>query len=306
MMGADLSARHAIDLLTERIHDAASGGGGWGYYPARTSRIEPTAWALLALHGAWTGTPAGWEQFADPHRAFLARCQTRTGALSDTGDSVINVAATGFAAAVLPTVGGTPASAVVASLVRAIVGVRGITAGQDDPRQDNSLQAWPWYPDTFSWVEPTAWCTLALKKSADAHAHDVEARIEEAERMLENRCCDAGGWNYGNASVIGQDLRPHVPPTALALVALQDRGDRPYVRRSVDFLEQARFKELSSLALGLTAIALRMHGRAVDDVRERLAGICQDAADRGDVQAMAVALFALTLDRHDAKALRVA
>ena len=31
-------------------------------------------------------------------------------------------------------------------------------------RQDNSLQAWSWIDDTFSWVEPTAWCLLALKQ----------------------------------------------------------------------------------------------------------------------------------------------
>ena len=31
-------------------------------------------------------------------------------------------------------------------------------------RQDGSLQAWSWVDGTFSWVEPTAWCLLLLKK----------------------------------------------------------------------------------------------------------------------------------------------
>ena len=57
-------------------------------------------------------------------------------------------------------------------------------------RQDNSLQAWSWIDGTFSWVEPTAWCLLALKQwSAMPGAVADRTRIVVAEQMLVDRCC---------------------------------------------------------------------------------------------------------------------
>jgi hypothetical protein len=304
-MSEDPRVNGAVDLLAASLRNAAVSTGGWGYYPARRPRIEPTCWALMALQ-AVSDDANGWEQFASPHVAILKQSQMTSGGLSDTGGATTNLAFDGLAAAVLPHVADRSTGPVLSALLSMIAGVKGFKAQQGDLRQDNSLQAWPWYPDNFSWVEPTAWCVLALKKSPDAQSDGFRARIDEAERMLENRCCDAGGWNYGNASALGQDLRPHVPTTALALIALQDRADREFVKRSVDLLEQVRFKEESSLALGLTATALHVYGRPKDDVCERLTSIASRSVERGNVYAMAVALFALTLDRHNAKVLRVA
>src|SRR5439155_4953858 len=97
-------------------------------------------------------------------------------------------------------------------LLDAIAAAKGMAVDIPDPRQDNKLQGWPWMPDTFSWLEPTAWCLLALKK-----ARAAPARIAEAEKLIANRTCEPGGWNFGNASAVGQDLRPYVPTTALGL-----------------------------------------------------------------------------------------
>jgi hypothetical protein len=314
-MGVDARAASTIDLLSVRLRSGVIPTGGWGYYPGKRPRVEPTCWALTALHGT-SDDGDEWNRLVSPHLAFLSQHQTAAGALSDTGGATTNLAFDGLAATMLPHVAGVSAAGIVSSLLRPIVSTKGIKAPQADDRQDNSLQAWPWYPDTFSWVEPTSWCLLALKKTAGASADvvslqsglkndEVRARIDEAERMLENRCCDAGGWNYGNASVVGQDLRPHIPTTAVALIALQDRRDRAFVKRSVDLLDRLRLKEESSIALGMTIVALHLHGRKVDDVRDRLTEIASRSASRGDVHAMAVALYALTIDRHDAKALRV-
>ena len=35
--------------MRQRLLDAVGADGGWAYYPDKASRIEPTAWALLAL-----------------------------------------------------------------------------------------------------------------------------------------------------------------------------------------------------------------------------------------------------------------
>ena len=103
-----------------------------------------------------------------------------------------------------------------------------------------SLQGWSWIDGTFSWVEPTAWALLALKKcrARGMAARGAEARIRDGEAILRDRVCVTGGWNYGNSNVFGKNLPAYVPTTAIALLALQDRADEPFVRRSVDFLEE--------------------------------------------------------------------
>src|SRR5204862_3739187 len=132
--------------------------------------------------------------------------------------------------------------------------------------QDSRLQGWPWMPDTFSWVEPTCWCMLALKKT-QAHARaSAVARIVEAEKLLLNRSCSVGGWNAGNASAMGQDLRPYVPTTALGLTSMQDRRSDPVVARSIAYLDGARLAEPSALALALTTVCFHLYRLSTDDV----------------------------------------
>ena len=45
---------------------------------------------------------------------------------------------------------------------------------------------------------------------------------QEAEALLRNRQCTTGGWNYGNAEVLGKKLYAYTPTTALGLLALSD------------------------------------------------------------------------------------
>ncbi len=35
--------------MRRALLSAANADGGWGYYPGKASRLEPTCWALLAL-----------------------------------------------------------------------------------------------------------------------------------------------------------------------------------------------------------------------------------------------------------------
>src|SRR5262245_59995163 len=38
-----------IASLRDQLQKARNRDGGWGYYPGKSSRIEPTCWGLLAL-----------------------------------------------------------------------------------------------------------------------------------------------------------------------------------------------------------------------------------------------------------------
>jgi hypothetical protein len=138
-------------------------------------------------------------------------------------------------------------------------------------RQDNALQAWSWIADTFSWVEPTAWCLLSLKKWARKPGARVDAgRVSEAERLLLDRSCLSGGWNYGNSNMLGQELRPYVSTTAIAMLAMQDRVAHPVVERSLDYLENHATSERSGATLALSLLALRACGRRYDGVQAAL------------------------------------
>ena len=136
-----------------------------------------------------------------------------------------------------------------ATLATKLEAAKGIALDQSTiNRQNNQLQGWSWIAGTFSWVEPTAWALLALKKRAAAGQRVDSARLSEAEALLVDRCCAQGGWNYGNANMLGKELRPYVPTTAIALLALQ-KTEQPaaaVVEKSLAYLERAAPSEAVS------------------------------------------------------------
>ena len=149
-----------------------------------------------------------------------------------------------------------------ATLATKLEAAKGIKLDQTTiNRQNNQLQGWSWIAGTFSWVEPTAWALLALKKRAAAGQRIDSARLSEAEALLVDRCCEDGGWNYGNGNMLGKELRPYVPTTAVALLALQ-KTEQPaagVVEKSLAYLDRAASSEPSAVALSLSVMALRAH-----------------------------------------------
>ena len=192
------------------------------------------------------------------------------------------------------------------AIAAAMEGVKGVAL---DParnnRQDNSLQGWSWIPNTFSWVEPTAWCLLALKRWARVRGATVNpARIDVAERLLLDRCCVSGGWNYGNSNMLGRELKPYVPTTVVALLAMQDRASEPAVARSAKYLQTQASSEPSGMALSLALMALRVLGRETGDVVSALERQVPTSIALNSQLAAALALQALGTDRgHSALAL---
>jgi hypothetical protein len=161
-------------------------------------------------------------------------------------------------------------------------------------RQDNSLQAWSWIDGTFSWVEPTAWCLLALKRLRKKNgAHVDEKRVADAEALLIDRCCVNGGWNYGNANMLGQELPAYVPTTAIALLALQDRLSEPAFVRSRDYLNRDATSERSALALSLSLISLNVLHQNTDRIKASLLDQLAITTALGNHLNQALSLYAL-------------
>ena len=155
-------------------------------------------------------------------------------------------------------------------------------------------------PETFSWVEPTAWCLLALKRAVralPARGTDVvRGRIADGEALLIDRVCESGGWNFGNANVFGASLPAHVPTSALGLLALQDKRDLPVVRRSLAFVEEHWRKELSGGALALSMICLGTYGRPTGEIAIALGDQWRHTRFLGNLATTSMVRCALTMN----------
>jgi len=301
--------RAFVARLLQALIDAANPTGGWGYYRGKVSRIEPTSWALLALSEAESQDADAWRRFAAPHVEWVTRHQHADGLLLDYPTAPPSLTANGSAVCMIAHLAKSDSFAasddVLHRLLGGIVRVKGVSVNTSEGGQDSRLQGWPWMPDTFSWVEPTAWCLLALKKTRLLGVAGSEPRIAEAEKLLLNRSCSVGGWNAGNATAMGQDLRPYVPTTAIGLIGMQDRRADPVVARSLAYLVGAQLSEPSALALALTAVCLRIYGLSPDDVAARLAADAPRAERLGNLHTLAMMLYALTMNDHNAAAFRI-
>ncbi len=270
--------------------------GGWPYYAGKSSRLEPTAWALLALQAAGEPVTAdaltGWPR--------------RDGWFVDRNTDAINIAFNSLAGLALVALRA-PRDA-FAPVTRALVALKGRQLPQqpDIIAQDNALQAWPWVDGTFSWVEPTSLAVVFLKRARTLSPDDaLNSRLDEAERLLVDRACAGGGWNYGNSNIFGVKLDAYVPTSALALLALADKPTLGAVTRGKAFLKAHRLSERSAMALGLTRIALGVHGVKADDVTAALDEAAADTAFLENLHLTAMALYAEAGARGGYEALRV-
>jgi hypothetical protein len=279
--------------------DQAATGGGWPYYRGAAARIEPTCWALLSLT-QFAQDPAVSARL-DGARSFLHGLQHDGGLLVERGTPGPNYAWNGLA--LLASVRTDPDFA--GRIAAGLLGAKGIQLEDDSGRvrQDNRLQAWSWTEGTFSWIEPTAYCLTALKARGVVDA-TTQSRVREAEAVIVDRVCQGGGWNYGNSQVLAQDLRPYVPTTALALLAMQDRREHPAVRQSLDWLSRHATAERSSMALALTAVCLHAFERPTETVLEMLDEQVRRTGAMGNAHLLGVSLYALTLGVHRAAAFR--
>jgi hypothetical protein len=272
----------SLDILRQFLFTGRNADGGWGYYARKESRLEPTCWALLALG-----------RDAQPFNV-LREWPAPGGLLLEHRGGASNFAFHGVALLVLRALD-VQHTAGNRALLSAVQGVKG-TALDPNPvmRQDNTLQAWPWIADTFSWVEPTAWCLLALKKWSRAEGSAIDrARVDVAERLLVDRCCAGGGWNYGNSNVNGQQLKAFVPTTAVALLAMQDRAAYLAVEQSRRYLERQAVAERSGVALSLALLSLAAYGGPAAHVRAALQEQIPTTVALGNQLSAALTLCAL-------------
>ena len=257
------------------LRTRANDDGGFG--PATgPSEPEPTAIAALAL-GA---DPAG-----ESARSWLRGHQRRDGTWAPVaGPPRPMIVPTALAALALEDGD---------HRTRAIDALSRLRAPALAP---SPLRGWGWTPRMFGWVEPTAWATLVLKRARPA----ARSLIDDGERVLADRECVGGGWNYGNRTVYRQDLAPYVQTTAVALIALQGNARRDLIERGLQLLRARWRGEAGGLSTAMTVLALRLLASEADTdlaaARSALAGDVDAIVSFGDTVALAWAALALAGD----------
>ncbi|MBM3810899.1 MAG: hypothetical protein FJW20_04625 [Acidimicrobiia bacterium] len=256
----------------EQLAAARNADGGWGYFPGRSSWLEPTYYAKLALHPDGISTQS-WNLI-------------RSWQLPEGGCRPNNtVKEPNWTTALFVTLhclrqqSGPPFHAGLNWLLEA----RGAESSllrraanrlwSIEKNYRPNLYGWNWFPGTHSWIEPTVHAMVALQLALrlnpglDASLQDrLRARLALAQEMLLARRCNDGGWNYGAPYSLEVELPSYPETTALALIGLQQARLREF-DRSLDKATAWLESRPSPLAEAWLHLALRIHGRPVPPLR---------------------------------------
>jgi hypothetical protein len=288
-----------LDQALSLLLNQQNADGGWSAVAGKQSNTEATALAYLALNsvtadGSMTEKAKGWlikRQHADGSWPLnegakgpswvtamaviaLSEAADQRGALVKAGNWILEQE------------GGKPG--LLANLYLFV------TRQKRAVRLNQDLIGWPWTTGNFSWVEPTSYCMIALKKlRRELPADAVQARLGQAEQMIYDRMCEGGGWNYGNSEVYEEKLWPYPDTTAFALIATQDRPDRKENQLSLSALDRMARQADSGLALSLSILCFSLYGKDVTGLKTLLTGRFAKTQFLGETKVLALAILAL-------------
>jgi hypothetical protein len=293
--------RELAEALVHGLQRGQNADGGWPSQAGRRSNTEVTALAVLALHAVASASGrAALEQGV----RWLTSRQRPDGSWPITDVVPEPSWATSLATLALATLPDERAGAVrggrwlltqsgrplgwIASLLYRIA------PDHQRVKINPDLTGWSWSAATTSWVEPTAYALLALKKLGRETAGEAAARVSEGERLLYDRMCTGGGWNYGTPNELGVSLVPYPEVTSVVLTALQDHASAAENQASLAAIPRLLDGNESGVALAWALICYALYDRPVDGLVARLArSWARDAFLEGP-RPMSVALLALT------------
>jgi hypothetical protein len=292
-------------MLTNAVDLLVSGqnlDGGWGSAPGRNSTTECSSLALLALASFSANKQAAAIRGG---LSWLIKHQNGDGSWPLTDSLKVGSWTTAMAMIalahwpeyevqvlragkwVLAQYGNKP-GLLANLLVMLSFKKKPVTLNED-------LLGWPWMSGTFSWVEPTSYCLIALKRiRRHLIGTNVDDRITQGESMIYDRMCAGGGWNYGNAVVYEQKLWPYADTTAIALIALQNRLELAENRLSLAALHDALNVVDSGLALSWSVLCYDIYGCDSENLRKRLMSGFERTGFLGENKSLALYILALT------------
>ncbi len=280
--------------------------GGWGAREKRRSNTEATAHALLGLHSANDPT---LNQSIDRGLSFLAKHQLADGSWPFIASVANGSWTTGLVIFTL--------TALASHEQRALRGAtwlleqRGWQLGwlaslwhrwapQKMPiRLNPNLEGWSWTPGAFSFVEPTAYALLALKKLRPRlQIQRLEDRIHQGELLIYDRMCHSGGWNCCGSGVLDKELYPYPDTTALALIALQDHHTADANKQSLHALHDMLAHVQSGLTLSWAILCFALYGQEVSQWQGHLTNAYEKTEFLGETKTFALALLASSQDAN--------
>jgi hypothetical protein len=275
--------------------------GGWAALASSSQpAIEPTCYAALALGSA----PVG-----DIERAqdFLLRTQNRNGSWPVVpGDDQEGGWVTSLAVIALRDL--VPAIPARSQGFHWLLNCSGKESNwfwkwkfrtvDRHVRFDPDKYGWPWFPDTVSWVVPTAFAILALNQvpCSCGGLERIRLRVDCGIQMLFDRACPGGGWNAGNGVVYECPMAPHVDDTAIALLTLSDRGQHPVVQSAVQYLERVAPTLTARWSLAWSILALAAHRRPIASLHDSLS-VLSNLTKTEDTGTLALTCLALDYSR---------
>jgi len=240
------------ELLIKRIKTRELPEGAFPSKPGGQYRPDATAWAALALNAA-----DGGKTVVNKARSRLAADQMEDGRVCLSADHPHTFWPT--ALAVLAWYGSPENRESQRKGIEFLLATSGKhwQKKKESPAgHDTALRGWPWIEETHSWVEPTALVLMALALNGKGD----HQRAREAECMLLDRQLSSGGWNFGNTTVFGRQLRPMPESTGLALSALVNMTARRSVEKSISYLKKETDRLKTPLSFGWSCLGLSSWG----------------------------------------------
>lgn len=291
-----------LDAAVKILLEGQNSDGGWGAVSGKKSQTEVTALAMLALKSVRQSDAESAAQRAEKwlldHQnsdGSWPRGEGFQGSSWSTALAMIALSQAGSARERLVTAGHWALEQQGSTLPILARLVMLVTFQKRVVQLNNALIGWSWTPGSASWVEPTSYFLIALKRlKADLSGKLLAERIRQGELMIYDRMCPNGGWNYGNSLVYGDPLSPYPDITAVALLALQDHRERRENQLSLGVLEKLAKATDSGLALGWSAIAFSVYGRDSAELKSLLVERFRRTQFLGEHKAVALGVLAMT------------
>lgn len=264
--GHSSTLEKAITFIEENQNE----DGGWGYWPGHDSYTEPTGLCLLALKfaGSMNGLMKGLE--------YLKRCQLDSGEIGINKEDKEGNWMSYAALIAFHDLGALKEQEYLKKWILSFYDgyentpAHTVKSMYQEFRYDVTIDGWPWFGNTSSWIEPTSLFIIALIHSG---VDPQNKRIRSGIKFLLNRTNKDGGWNYGNPFAKNTYLDAYPLPTAVALTAMGIMGytgEESAVERAVKFLERRIGEEMSNASLAWSLLAFK-NFRTTQEKAEKIA-----------------------------------